>query len=207
MAIFKIIDKDEEGNKIYYRTQEDLVNLIQYVCRNSVIIHTQNLLNIGDIQIANQMLYHQNCSGKELKTRALHFILAFDSLGWEKEVEIDTLEACIYVSLFSMFKGYQCLYGIHDKKSNKHIHIVVNPVAIDDNHIFHWSQHDFRCFMRHLAEDLYFLYGIALQSVSYIKENGHMAWVNNEEYVELYENRETKDTPLMDEKGMITKRY
>lgn len=205
MAVFKIIDKDEEERKIYYRTQEDLINLIQYVCRNSVIIYTQNLLNIGDMQIANQMLYQQKCSGKKLITRALHFILSFDSLGWEWEVGIDTLESCIYVSLYSLLKEYQCLFGIHDKKSNKHIHIVVNPVAIDDNHIFHWSQHDFRCFMRRLAEDLYFLYGIALQSVSYIKENGHMAWANSEEYIELYENRITKDIPLMDKKGMITK--
>lgn len=207
MAVFKIIDKDEEGNKIYYRTQEDLINLIQYVCRNSVNIYTQNLLNIDDIQIANQMLYQQNCSGKNLITRALHFILSFDTKGWEKQVGVDTLELCIYTCLVPLFQNYQCLFGIHNKKSNRHIHIVVNPIGINDNHIFHWSQYEFKEFLRLLAESLYLLFGIALQSVSYIKENGSMALADNKEGYELYENRSIKDTPLIDEKGKIAKLY
>lgn len=207
MAVFKIVDKDEEGNKIYYNTSENVTQLIDYVCRKSIVVYTHNLLNIGSIGIANQMLYRQNCSGKNLITRALHFIFSFDTKGWEKQVGVDTLELCIYTCLVPLFQNHQCLFGIHNKTSNRHIHIVVNPVEINDNHIFHWSQYEFKEFMRLLAESLYLLFGIALQSVSYIKENGNMAWTDNREDYELYENRSTKDTPLIDEKGKIAKLY
>lgn len=207
MAIFKIVDKDEDGNKIYYNTPQDVVQLIDYVYRKSTVVYTSNLLNIGSVGIANQILYQQNCSGKNFITKVLHFILTFDTKGWEREVDIDTLELCINICLIPLFQNYNCLFGIHNKQTNRHIHIVINPVAINDNHIFHWSKYEFKEFMRLLAENLYLLFGIALQSVSYIKENGNMAWSDNKGNYELYENRLTPNTPLVDEKGKIAKLY
>lgn len=72
MAVFKIIDE-------CYVNEKDLTNLLHYCCDKAVNRYTYNLFDYGVDSIRNQFLYIQNCKGGELRTRALHYILIFDT--------------------------------------------------------------------------------------------------------------------------------
>lgn len=188
MAVFKIV-------KHTYPGEADLERLIDYVCRKSVLVSTQGLFDIGSSLYVNQFLYLQSCSGKHLCTRALHWVLSFDTAGWEWEMDICRLHSIIEAFMKWHVDGYQCIYGVHDKETNRHIHIVINPVKISDYKIFHKSQREFGNFLWELAGELYMDFGVGLQGVSYISALGHMKKDDGEHH--LYENRYSKELPLM----------
>lgn len=195
MAILEIKDKE-------YVMEKDLSTLIHYVCVKGKYVAVQGLINLETELLVNQFLYLQNCAGKRLRTRALQWVLSFDTTGWEWEV--DTLKIYDFVReyLFEYFEGYQCIYAVHDNEKNAHVHIVINPVSIVDYRLFHMSQTDYEKFRRDLAINLYMSMGVALQGVSYIDSEGNLKIAN--EYVFMYENRFCKGLPLQDEQGKIT---
>lgn len=195
MAIFEI--KNEE-----YVMETDLSALIHYVCIKSEFIALQGILNIGTELLVNQFLYLQNCAGKRLRTRALHWVLSFDSAGWEWEVDTAKIYNFVRGYMFGYFAGYQCICAVHDNKKNTHVHIVTNPVNIADYRLFHMSQMDYKNLCWDLAISLYVSMGVALQGVSYIDREGNLK--KTSEFSFLYENRCIKELPLLDCRGRTT---
>ena len=94
MAIFKIA-AEENGKTAVYRTEKDLRNLLFYAYNHSSYTIMENLYPIGEgimECIYNQMMYLQQWRRvKSLNTRALHYILSFDTLRWEKDVDQKTM--------------------------------------------------------------------------------------------------------------------
>lgn len=150
-----------------------------------------NLYLCGREAIVNQFLYCQNCRGKELQTRALHYILSYDTAGWEWEMDRQTTVRST-VAIWSTAKqfdlyDYQCLMGVHDNGKNRHIHIIVNPVNQRTKKILHYGMYQYKRFIRVLAAELHMRFGLALESVSYIREDGRRIF--SDETIKLYEDR------------------
>ena len=194
MALFKVITEDEKGNKILYKKPEDLIRLIHYVQKKSVYFETYNLFPLDVDSIINQMLYLQSCKGGEIHTRALHFVLSFDTQGWEWEMVREKVFECIHVVYFAAeafgLQGYQCCAGVHDLKSHKHIHFVLNPVNITTKKILHYYVYQYTAFLRELSMWLFSKFRIVLMDISYVDENGHLRFYNGSNKTSfLYENR------------------
>ena len=189
MALFKIAT-DNDGCKLKYKEEKDLYNLIDYCIRDSK--HTERLGVISDDpeMLTNQFLFIQNGKGEELDTRALHFILSYDSTGWEWEMNIqktiESISTLLRISS-SFLAGHQTIIVAHDNDKNCNIHIIVNPVNMWTRKIFHYSPYELKAFLKELASNLYMIYGLALSGVSYIGENGRCYWGSNHF---LYENRQ-----------------
>ena len=203
MAMFKIVNRsiDESGNEINYKEESDLYNLIYYVCRKGKAIEVQNIFPLGRFRMANQMLYAQHCSGKKLKTRALHFVLSFDTEGWEWEMRGRTFyasSAAIWGAAKKFdLKDYQCIMAFHNKPRNRHIHIIVNPVNLRTNQILHYNMFQYKSFLKELALELHMRYGLALAGTSYIDERGRLRF--SDEYEIMYQDRMYPWDPHMSE--------
>ena len=204
MAVFKVINQDRKGKEALYETEQDLYNLIAYLCDRSYSVGGRYIYLVGREGITNQFLYRQKCSGKRLHRRARHFVLAFDSGGMEWQIKPDDISKFMEFFIAMVFPGYQCFWAIHNKYKNRHVHIVINPVCIDDQHIFHMSQADFKKLRISAAQALYWKLGVALESVSYIDEYGKIHIDFDNEYHLLYGNRRYNYTPLTDENGRAT---
>ena len=190
MAFFKIVDKDEMGNKIEYKTADDLYGLINYVIKNSKYIDTRNMHMCGSDTYVHQFLYTQSCKGAELKKRALHCILSFDTAEWERNMSEDKVYRCIGIlcDVADRFgiENHQCVFGLHANTQHLHLHIVLNPVNLVTKKIIHFGPHQLEEFRKELAKDLYMLYHIALEGTSYIREDGRMSY--GKDNIGLYEN-------------------
>ena len=81
MAIFKVATDPDTGEKKIYDSIEQVENLIHYICRDSIMTELNTLFSLTVDNIINQMLYIQSCKGGRLFTRALHYILSFDTDG------------------------------------------------------------------------------------------------------------------------------
>ena len=139
MAIFKIA-AGENGKATVYRTEKDLRNLLFYSYNHSSFRIMKNLYLIGTegaIEcIYHQMLYLQWRRVKSLNTRALHYILSFDTLRWEKDVDQKTMTDIMSFLNEYLFVEYQHMLFLHlDKQSHYHIHMIVNPVNINTLHL------------------------------------------------------------------------
>lgn len=198
MAIFKIVDK-EEGKK--YKNETELANLVNYVIRGSVIYRTQNLLNIRNDMYLNQFLYVQSCAGKCLSTRARHFVLSFDTKGWEWQMKMDDVLYVVQFCLMPCFKNYQVICGLHENEDGSHIHIVINPINLQNGKLLRWNKYEYQNFLWGMAEDLYMLFGMALLNVSYVDMNGNLKKSFGE--TDLYQNRYSKALPLKGSDGKI----
>ena len=195
MAVFKIVKENYIG-------EEDLGNLIGYVCRKSSIVVTQGLCHTEYDLYKNQFLYLQHCSGKQMYTRARHWILSFDTAEWECGIGVRELYTFACCCMTEYVKGYQCIIGIHDNPKNRHIHMLINPVRLNDYKIFHLSPNDLKNLMWQMAQDLFMWFGIALQNVSYIDAEGRMRKTDKARF--LYENRGSMDIPLIDTAGKVS---
>lgn len=201
MALFKIITEDENGDRKLYKEPEDLARLIHYVYNKSIYFGTYNLFPLDVDGIINQMLYLQSCKGKKLNTRALHFVLAYDTGGWEWQM--DSQKVCRSISTVLVaantmgVNAYQCCAGIHDTETHKHIHFILNPVSCMDMKVLHYNMGQYMAFLKELALQLYGKFRIALAGVSYITEDGRMKYVNRRnDNSFLYENRRYSYEPL-----------
>ena len=175
MALFKVAkyeDEVQEYKDYLYKTNKDLRNLLFY-CRNhcvsSIMTH---LYPFGIESIYDQFLYLQKRRYKETYTKALHFIISFDSQNYEKSLDCYTIESIMSMTTKLCFPEHQCISFLHtDKASHKHIHYVVNPVNINDLHIIRWS---FWELANKFAEILGSMYEIPLVPVTYQNERGQI---------------------------------
>lgn len=193
MAIFKVIHEDG-SNTIKYETEDDLRRLLHYVCGNSVYYEVNYLYPCNIDGLVNQMLYRQKCRGGRLNSRALHFVLSYDTMGWEKEMDIHKTIASIRIlqglALQFGLQNYQSVFAVHDSdnlENGRHIHIVMNPVHFETGKILHYNKWEFHEFLKDLSRDLYMLYRLALDGVSYINEQGALILEPKKAF--LYENR------------------
>lgn len=190
MAFFKMI-RDEQGKAKKYKTEADLYNLINYVLRESMYTETHLLIPGDAVIIANQFLYSQNCSGIEQSTRALHYMLSYDSVGWEHEMDVKSTMRSIsmFRLLMSQFQleEFEALFVVHDNGKNCNIHIIINPVSKITRRRLHYSLMEYQLFLRELAKELYMRNRLALCGVSYIDEQGKL--VLDSGTGKLYENR------------------
>ena len=186
MAIFTLA-KDEKGNPYKYESKFDLESLVYYCCNKAVYIETGNLYHFDVATYINQMLYLQGCKGKTLNTRALHYILSFNYDEFQEKEKLQ--EAIKFVAWFNgfYFKEYQHITVLHtDKQGRYDVHCIVNPVNIHDLRIYHCSTKEFQEWLKDIAASLFMMHKIALQSVSYVDENGVMRYGND---FDLYQNK------------------
>ena len=191
MAIFKVATDPATGEKKIYDSIEQVENLIHYICRDSIMTELNNLFPLTVDNIINQMLYIQSCKGGRLSTRALHYILSFDTDGWEREIGTREIYDCLLALHMSALpfgiNEHQCIACLHDKPGNKHLHIVINPVNMKTNKILHITPCQYQFLLKDFARNLYMRYRIALQGVSYVREDGAFSYSDGTHF--LYENR------------------
>lgn len=199
MAYFKQVRNDEYGNPIFYESEQDLRNLIYYATSKSIWTECFNLFPLGAESYAEQFIYLQRCRGKEMSTRALHFILSFDTNSWEWQMYRDKVIGCINVvhrTLMCQGIGeFQVIYCVHDNGKNRHIHIIMNPVNINTSKLFHWGIGDYYKFTKELAIELFSKFGVALTGVSFVGSDNKLHFAQNTPV--LYENREFPWDPHM----------
>lgn len=201
MALFKVITEEESGNAKLYKEPKDLEQLIHYVCSKSVHFYTYNLFPLDVDGVIGQMLYLQSCRGKGLHTRALHFVLSYDTGGWEWQMDqekvYESIRAVRIAAEAMNVRGYQWCAGVHDIKAHRHIHFILNPVNVVTKNVLHYHMGQYRAFLRELAYWLYADFKIALSGIDYIAEDGRMRYVG--ERVPdpfLYENRRYSYEPF-----------
>ena len=94
---------------------------------------SSRLYPLGIECIYHQFLYHQNRRVKELHTRALHYILTFDSQNYESDIDRSTIVSIMNMLNYFCFEEYQNICFLHeDKSSHKHVHWIINPVNLRD---------------------------------------------------------------------------
>ena len=192
MAIFKIA-AGENGKATVYRTEKDLRNLLFYSYSHSSFRIIRNLYLIGTegaIEcIYHQMLYLQWRRVKSLNTRALHYILSFDTLRWEKDVDQKTMTDIMSFLNEYLFVEYQHMLFLHlDKQSHYHIHMIVNPVNINTLHL---CRETWKSIGWQIADLFNYMYNIPLQSFTYRDYYGRMK-CGNETGIDLYKDKWVK---------------
>lgn len=176
MAVFTIA-KNIEDRCVYekeccYPNKEDLRNLLFYGFNKSKKTMCNNLYNLGIDSIYSQFLYLQNRRVKSLNTRALHYILSFDTQGYENDIRYKELERIMCMIPIQCFREFQCIEFLHmDRKTHYHIHIVINPVNVNTLHVCNES---FITTGNTLAYWLGEMYDIPVQSFTYRNEFGHV---------------------------------
>lgn len=176
MAVFTIAKNTEESciyeKECCYHNKKDLRNLLFYGYNKNSKMVVSNLYNIGMESIYSQFLYLQNRRVKPLNTRALHYILSFDTQGYESDIRYKELVNIMEMIPVQCFGEYQCVEFLHtDKPSHYHIHIVVNPVNINTLHV---RTETFITTANMLADWLGIIYDIPLQSFTYRNEFGQV---------------------------------
>ena len=174
MALF-IVAKELEGESqdykdCIYRYNKDLRNLIFYCYNHCTSYVMNNLYPFGMACVYDQFLYLQKRRFKKMNTKALHFIISFDSMNYESDLDNNTLVSIMQMLNRFCFEEYQHILFLHtDKPSHHHIHYIVNPVNINNLHICRWS---FWSVAYSLAEVLGDLYDMPLIPVTYQDERG-----------------------------------
>ena len=196
MAVFTVAI-DDDRNRLKYKTETDLYNLIHYILKESKYTLVLGLIPGNAKVLTNQFLYAQHCKGQELDTRALHFILSYDTKGWEWEMDIkksiESISILLWLRTQFRLEEYETIIVAHDNGKNCNIHIIVNPVNKITRKILHYNQNELQSFLKELAFELYMKYGIALLGISYIGENDRCILENS---AILYENRMYHYEPL-----------
>lgn len=124
-----------------------------------------------------------------METRALHYVLSFDTAKWERFMTLNEVNNCMEKFNLFYFHDYQHICYLHNKKNQIHFHIVVNPVSITDHKILHYSMEDYRNWYKDMAFTLGVSFGFAIQNISYIDEKGCFRY-GNEKGGFMYQNRD-----------------
>lgn len=176
MAVFTIA-KNVENMCIHkkeccYTHEKDLRNLLFYGYNRSKKTVWSNLYNLGIESIYYQFLYLQKRRVKPLTTRALHYILSFDTQGYEWDIGYKKLVDIMEMIPVQCFREYQCIEFLHmDKSTHFHIHIIVNPVNI---HTLHVCRETFITTGNTIADWLGTMYEIPIQGFTYRNSYGHI---------------------------------
>lgn len=176
MALLQIAknmeDKAEKPEECIYRSNKDLRNLLFYCHNHSVSCVMDNLHPLGMECIYDQFLYLQKRRVKSVYTKALHFIIGFDTKNYEADIDIQMAATIMGALGFLCFKEYQRILFLHiNKPSHWHIHYIINPVNIYNLHICRWS---FWKVAYSFAEVLGGFYNIPLVPISYQDEHGRI---------------------------------
>lgn len=176
MAVFTIAKNVEDFStserECYYTNKRDLRNLLFYGFNKSKGMVCNNVYNLGMESIYSQFLYLQNRRVKPLTTRAFHYILSFDTKGYEWDIRYKNLMDIMNMIPLQCFREYQCVEYLHmDRSTHYHIHIIVNPVNINTLQV---CRETFITVGYTLADWLGIMYDIPLQSFTYRDENGHI---------------------------------
>lgn len=93
--------------------------------------------NIG--KVCRQFIKIQELAGKDNRKRIRHIIIAFPP---EVNNVAPVLVAAEAVALY-LFRDYQVVYGVHEKKNKPHIHFAFNPVSYKTFRKWHMSRAEF----------------------------------------------------------------
>lgn len=176
MAVFTVAKNTEEfgiyEKECCYPNKKDLRNLLFYGYNKKRKMIVNNLYNIGMECIYSQFLYLQNRRVKPLSTRALHYILSFDTQGYENDIRYKELVNIMEMIPILCFREYQCVEFLHtDRPTHYHIHIIVNPVNINTLHL---RTDSFFTTGKMISEWLGIMYNIPVQSFTYRNQYGHI---------------------------------
>lgn len=176
MAMFQIAknmeDQSENQEECVYRSNKDLRNLLFYCNNHSTSCVMDNLYPLGMDCIYDQFLYLQKRRVKSVYTKALHFIIGFDTQNYEADIEPNMITTIMGSLSLLCFKEYQRILFLHiNKLSHYHVHYIINPINIYNLHICRWS---FWTVAYSFAEILGGLYDIPLVPVSHQDEHGRI---------------------------------
>ena len=128
-----------------YDTEQALRNVVSYVVRNKDdegYIRYWNAYGANNRSIEKTIRDFkavQNCYGKADKKRIRHIIVSFP-----KTVDDANVAKMVAENVASyLFKGYQVVYGVHEKEGNLHIHFAFNPVSFKTGKKWHKSKKEF----------------------------------------------------------------
>lgn len=193
MAVFTIAE--DNGKVAVYPKERDLRNLLFYGYNHSTAMVMRKLYNFGIECIYNQFLYLQWRRVKRLNTRALHYILSFDTQRWEKNLsDCDLTSIMCFVNEY-LFREYQHILFLHkNNQTHYHIHIIVNPVNIYTLRMCRdtWEKTEWQ-----IAEILGDMFDMPLQSFTYRDYNGRLK-LGNETGIDLYKDKKVKALGLQD---------
>lgn len=191
MAVFTIAE--DNGKAAVYPKERDLRNLLFYGYNHSVSTVMENLYPIGVNSIIeciySQILYQQWRRVKPLTTRALHYILSFDTQRWEKDLDYCKITSTMRVLNANLFNEYQHILFLHiDKQTHYHIHIIVNPINI---HTLQMCRDSWEKTGWQIAEWLGVMYDIPLQSFTYRDYDGILRF-GKETGIDLYKDKKAR---------------
>lgn len=175
MAVFTIAKNVEDASiyekECHYPCKKDLRNLLFYGDNRKSAMVVNNVYDLGMESIYSQFLYLQKRRVKPLNSRALHYILSFDTKGYESDIKYKELLNIMHMVPIQCFGGYQCVEFLHmDKPTHHHIHIIVNPVNINTLHV---CRETFITVGNRLSEWLGMMYEIPVQGFTYRNDHGH----------------------------------
>ena len=176
MAVFSIGKDWITGTTLLYKEKQDLYNLIHYCCDKSIETVTVNLVDFEDTNtIYNHFVYLQNCKGKELNTRAIHYILSFYVSEFRSDDWLAMAKDCLVKIAMFYFQDYQHIGCLHidklEKRGTVDFHFIINPVNIRNMKIYHCSASELENLMEDIALVLGTMYNITLNLVYYRDED------------------------------------
>lgn len=176
MAVFTIAKNAEDmcmhEKECRYPNKKDLRNLLFYGYNRSKKTVWSNVYNLGMDSIFDQFLYLQKRRVKPLTTRALHYILSFDTQGYESDIRYNRLVDVMEMIPVQCFREYQCVEFLHmDKPTHYHIHIIVNSVNIRTLQV---CRETFITTGNTIADWLGVMYDIPVQGFTYRNGSGHI---------------------------------
>lgn len=140
------------GNKLIikhvnkpYDSEQAIENVLNYIVRDKNKGHEirywkafgASRKNIGKACL--QFITVQKLAGKDRGKRVRHMVIVFpqevDNIG-------QVLPVADAVALF-LFRNYQVVYGVHEKKEQLHIHFAFNPVSYRTFKKWHMSHTEF----------------------------------------------------------------
>ena len=165
-------DKAEKPEDCIYESNKDLRNLLFYCNNHSTSCVMDNLYPLGMDCIYDKFLYLQKRRVKQVYTKALHFIIGFDTQNYEADIDSNMITTIMGSLSLLCFKEYQRILFLHvNKPSHYHVHYIINPINIYNLHICRWS---FWTVAYSFAEILGGFYNIPLVPVSYQDEQGRI---------------------------------
>lgn len=140
------------GNKLIikqvnnqYDTEKAIENVLYYIVRDKEKrkevrywkAFGASRKNIG--KACRQFIKIQVLAGKDNRKRIRHMVIIFPP---EVNNIAPVLIAAEAVALF-LFRDYQVVYGVHEKKKQLHIHFAFNPVSYKTFRKWHMSRAEF----------------------------------------------------------------
>lgn len=165
MALFEYVNEQ-------YRSEIDVINLIDYVQRNSYFFDTPFSFSNSPFCLWNQMKFYKKYYQKYAGNLVRHFVLSFDTSRYENHVTLNNIKSIGYF-ISELFCEYQPIFGIHKNTHHWHLHIVVNTVNIQTGMRLHIDRKNFHNLNKHLAE-LLSNYKIALIPYTFYDERGNL---------------------------------